>query len=565
MSSRKRSAVWALFAEDPTTKVAKCNKCGRRYNKPATETLRYHLLHAHCINVPKEVSSTRKKSGGDRRDREEDEDADLLSEQEVRQQNARDAAGQAQDGLGDGQGQGQDGRGDGQPQRRHPEAPSPSSSFEGPMDKCLSSALGYSRGGVRDKKATDALCYMIAHDDLPLRTPEKDGFQTFSKALQPLWKPPTEPTVTKRLEEKYDSLRESFGRRIASTDHLSLTVDVLCHEETMRSYLGLTVHFREGTGIVDVETGIKYMPEKKTSENLRAAMRELCDEWHIEKEKVRAVVSDGGANIKAAVRDEFGSDRHIACAAHLLNSVGQAAIGLDVSKPPSEQERADILIIPENEEEAEQLLEDVPEDADSEDNGGAAVLSLRPLLMKVKRIVRFFRTSDVASRMLIDFQVQAGKKEHEALKLIQEVRTRWNSCYYMLERFLLLADPVSRILLQLQRERGATKRKPPNLIPGDQLEILTEVRDLLKPLEEATLLVCKGNAVTLSDVIPMVYGLKKSIGAFLPTHPVTYNLQQKTLAEVNKRFSGIEYLRPYAAATMLDPATRNTCLNVPGQ
>ncbi len=73
--------MWALFAEDPTTKVAKCNKCGKRCNKPATETLRYHLLHAHCISVPKEVSSTRKKSGGDRRDREEDEDADLLSEQ----------------------------------------------------------------------------------------------------------------------------------------------------------------------------------------------------------------------------------------------------------------------------------------------------------------------------------------------------------------------------------------------------------------------------------------------------------------------------------------------------
>ncbi len=70
--------------------------------------------------------------------------------QEVRQQNARDAAGQAQDGLGDGQGQ--DGRGDGQPQRRQPEAPSPSSSFEGPMDKCLSSALGYSSKPPRKSK-----------------------------------------------------------------------------------------------------------------------------------------------------------------------------------------------------------------------------------------------------------------------------------------------------------------------------------------------------------------------------------------------------------------------------
>ncbi|KAH7960985.1 hypothetical protein HPB49_025513 [Dermacentor silvarum] len=106
-------------------------------------------------------------------------------------------------------------------------------------------------------------------------------------------------------------------------------------------------------------------------------------------------------------------------------------------------------------------------------------------------------------------QLQDGKQEHDALQLIQEVRTRWNSCYYVLERFLKLSDPVSRVLLQLQRERGATRRKPPNLISGDQLDVFGEVNDLLKPLEEATLTVSKGRSVTLSDVIPMEYGLKQ--------------------------------------------------------
>jgi hypothetical protein len=50
----KRSAVWSLFEEEPASKSAKCSKCGKNYKKPATETLRYHLLHAHCITVPKE-------------------------------------------------------------------------------------------------------------------------------------------------------------------------------------------------------------------------------------------------------------------------------------------------------------------------------------------------------------------------------------------------------------------------------------------------------------------------------------------------------------------------------
>ncbi|XP_037528817.1 uncharacterized protein LOC119406040 [Rhipicephalus sanguineus] len=114
------------------------------------------------------------------------------------------------------------------------------------MEKCLANAAAFARGGVREKHVTDALGYMIVHDDLPLSTPEEDGFNTFVKALQPLYKPPTEPTITKSLEAKYEELRAHFGRRIQAADHLSITADLWTHENTMRSYLGLTVHFREG-------------------------------------------------------------------------------------------------------------------------------------------------------------------------------------------------------------------------------------------------------------------------------------------------------------------------------
>ncbi|KAH7978941.1 hypothetical protein HPB49_007452 [Dermacentor silvarum] len=516
-SDRKRSAVWALFTEYGKTKSAKCDKCGKQYSKPATETLRYHLLHAHFIKVPK-GRPTRK---GDHDNDVDDPPSAQGANQPVQAEES--AAGSAAT--------------TGSATRKPVNAAtsprgSVPSSFVGPMEKCLSSASVFARGGVREKHATDALVYMITHDDLSLSTTEKDGFKMFVKALQPLYKPPTEPTVTKSLEAKYEDLRAHYGRRIQAADHLNLTADLWTHESTMRSYLGLTVHFREGTELVNVETGVKHMPERKTSLNIRVAMRELCDEWNIDHKKVRTVITDGGQNIKAAVREEFGADKHISCVAHLLNQVGQAAIGLAMSKAPSELEAREVLVVPENEEDAA-VLEDVP-DADAPDDDGSPLVDLRPLLMKVKRIVRFFRTSDVASRLLVEMQLQDGKQEHDALKLIQEVRTRW-------------------VLLQLQRERGATWRKPPNLISGDQLDVLSEVKDLLKPLEEATLMVSKGRSVTLNDVIPMVYGLKQGIHSFQPSHPVTLNLQQKLLSEVNTRFSGIEYLRPYAAATVLDP------------
>ncbi|KAH7960984.1 hypothetical protein HPB49_025512 [Dermacentor silvarum] len=96
-------------------------------------------------------------------------------------------------------------------------------------------------------------------------------------------------------------------------------------------------------------------------------MRELCDEWNIDLKKVRAVIAGGGQNIKAAVLEEFGADKHISGAAHLLNQVGQAAIGLAMSKAPSELEAREVLVVPENE--AEAVLEDVPHAGAPDDDG----------------------------------------------------------------------------------------------------------------------------------------------------------------------------------------------------
>ncbi|KAL1476775.1 hypothetical protein MTO96_036252, partial [Rhipicephalus appendiculatus] len=153
----------------------------------------------------------------------------------------------------------------------------------------------------------------------------------------------------------------------------------------------------------------------------------------------------------------------------------------EVSKAPSELEAHEVVAVPENEQGAEAALEDVT-DADGAEYDGTTIVALRPLLTKVKRIVRFFRNDYDASQMLVQMQIQEGKMEHETLKLTQEVKARWNSCYYMLERFLELSDPVNRILSKLQKEGDTSRERPPDLIYDDQLEVLGEVKDLLKPL-----------------------------------------------------------------------------------
>lgn len=88
-------------------------------------------------------------------------------------------------------------------------------------------------------------------------------------------------------------------------------------------------------------------------------------------------MTEGGPNINAAVREEFGADKHISCVAHLPNQASRAAIGLEVSKAPSELEAHEV--VPENEQDAEAVLEDVS-DVDVPDDG--PLVDFWPLLIK---------------------------------------------------------------------------------------------------------------------------------------------------------------------------------------
>ncbi len=86
---------------------------------------------------------------------------------------------------------------------------------------------------------------MMAKDDMPLMTPEKEGFRTFCKAIQPLYSVPSEPYCTAAMEEKFKKLRASYGRKLSNAKSIALTLDLWTHSSTMQSYLGLTAHFRE--------------------------------------------------------------------------------------------------------------------------------------------------------------------------------------------------------------------------------------------------------------------------------------------------------------------------------
>ena len=234
-----------------------------------------------------------------------------------------------------------------------------------------------------------------------------------------------------------------------------------------------------------------HLSTSHTAENIAAELIRIGKEWEIS-EKVIALVTDNAANAVAAAR--ITGWTHIPCFAHTLNLIVKGALGADPS--------------------------------------------LVALKKKCKDIVTFFHHSCKASDKLREVQKQLEIPEK---RLIQDVDTRWNSTFYMLERILEQHDAVTTTLcLQSKSEMCLT---------DEDLKLTKEVLDVLKPFEIATVEMSADKYVSISKVIPIARSLQRvTVGS-----SATFPLKQELIAQMQRRFVNIEANLHLAKSTILDP------------
>lgn len=260
--------------------------------------------------------------------------------------------------------------------------------------------------------------------------------------------------------------------------------------------MGLTAHFVSGEIYKSVTIGVTELNDRHTSENIKMWLLNIIRDWNIQKENIVIVVSDNAVNMKKAIIDAFGAEKHLPCFAHTLN------------------------LIPTN------IIKDD--------------ITVSDFCKKIKNIVAYFKHSVVAADELRALSV---------LKLIQSVETRWNSTYDMLQRFIELADKISGILLQ--------QPTAPIMLTASELQSVREFVQLLKPFDEATKILCGEHYVTGSKVIPIVNTLKNKLNMLAPTTEIGNHFKRELERQFIKRFSNIEKVAPLAIATILDPRFKN--------
>lgn len=161
-----------------------------------------------------------------------------------------------------------------------------------------------------------------------------------------------------------------------------------------------------------------------------------------------------------------------------------------------------------------------------------------------KAVVQLFKKSSHALTKLHEMQ---RSLKMEQLKLKQDVVTRWNSTYDMLDRLLRNKDPVISTLAILNSELSIESRK------WKEMELAVRI---LKPFYDATVEISSEQNVTLSKTAVLARIILEAVHL----HSETPNLPEsiRKLCEqltggLQKRFALLEQNVLVAQSIFLDP------------
>ncbi|GBP24908.1 Zinc finger BED domain-containing protein 4 [Eumeta japonica] len=229
---------------------------------------------------------------------------------------------------------------------------------------------------------------MIAIDKEPLSIVDHhEGFKRLLNNSLPQYTIPGRIYFTETIiPDMYERVVRKLKNELEMAEAIAFTSDLWTSSVNNAAFLSFTGHWiSENFKLNHAVLNMAHFPESHTSENIKIELLQCVTKWNISVTKIQAIVHDNGANMVKGVKETlFPSER---CFIHTLQLVLNNA--LSKSSPITE------------------------------------------ILTCARRIVTHFNHSGYTK--LESIQSELGLPKH---KLIQDIQTRWNSTYYLLERLL---------------------------------------------------------------------------------------------------------------------------------
>lgn len=484
----KRSVMWLYFSVvDDNKKIAKCDVCKQTLcYKHSVSNLKKHFKRKHPdINV--DNTNTQPKSNrNDNRANINPVVADITDNLEDNSHDATNAMSSSGATYNFA--------------NRDSDGPSTSFSSNSSTIRRQDNISSYmsKKLSKNSKHKLDAdLLDLFICDFQPFSIVDDRGFRKFVQNLNPSYNLPNRHTISDTLLPlEYNKCLQEAKQQIKDIVNICLTTDCWTSAKN-ENFMAVTGHFIDSEFKMNsVLLNCDKMDLNHTALNLSAQLKAVVQEWDLEN-KVILVVSDNASNITSAVKNKLGW-KHFGCFAHTLNLIVQDSLKL-----------------------------------------------VDELKTKVKTIVGHFRRSPLANGKLENFQKQFGMEPPK--KLIQDVPTRWNSTFYMFQRFVELENPIRSVL-------GLLDTALPQL-SVDEWILIKQLCEVLKYFEEATKSVSGENYMSASLVIVLQGGLlsvceKVKLAGLLDQ---TLSVVECLETGLKNRVGNVEYSNTLAVCTFLDP------------
>ncbi len=285
---------------------------------------------------------------------------------------------------------------------------------------------------------------------------------------------------------------------------LSFTSDIWSSDVSPISMLSLTAQW--------IDTDFKLQKVVLHSQEFRVsltaaaisvAFANMFDTWRIDRCKVHAVVSDNARNMTKALEDS--NLKGIRCMAHTI----QLAVNDGLL---SQRSIADVIAIG-------------------------------------RKIVGHFKHSSLAYACLQSIQEQFGMPPK---CFQQDVSTRWNSTYYMLESLFAQKRVLAACIAD---------HELPATFTAYQWVLIENVLSLLTPFEQLTKEISSSDS-SVADIIPLLAALKRLLSKEAETDHGVKTTKSALLEAVNTQFSQADSEPLYCIATVLDPRYKDHYLDV---
>ncbi|XP_065680644.1 zinc finger BED domain-containing protein 4-like [Hydra vulgaris] len=342
---------------------------------------------------------------------------------------------------------------------------------------------------------------MICLDLQPYCIVEDKGFTRLLKNLAPNYTIPSRKYFsTKVIPLMYETIKAKVKYELDQADFLSLTSDGWTCQHTIQLYYSLSARFvtHEFT-VTHVILQVTHFPESHTGHNISKFINEALQSWEIPHEKIHAVLTDNAANEMAAIKESNLGDKHLPCLIHTLQLCIQKKIFRE------QRTASDTIAV-------------------------------------FRALAGHFHHSSSAVAKLKEIQSQLKLPEHN---IIQDVSTRWNSTYYMLERFIMQKKAITLYCIT----RNQTNAKNPT---ENQWQLAEMLVFILKHFESTAKDMSKKTAC-ISEIIPFIYAIEKFLDYACDTATEIKTVVDELKKDFNCRFQKYKDNVDLKIAMMLDP------------